>query len=183
MPGSRLKRHAGSPAPKCVASHRRVVTSLPRPADPDHEDLEIGVPEQGFHAIRDALAGLEVYATSTDAVFRSAKRLSQRATRPGFGTRPARLDDSRAVGRRRVDLSPRSATPSPDRRSSRTPPTAFPTSARRSPPVQGEAHPREGSDGLRRRPPAARARWAAVARRLRSSSHIRLTRGSRRREG
>ncbi len=28
----------------------------------DHEDLEIGVPEHGFPAIRDALAGLEVYA-------------------------------------------------------------------------------------------------------------------------
>jgi hypothetical protein len=28
----------------------------------DHEDFEIGVPEHGFHAIRDAPAGLEVYA-------------------------------------------------------------------------------------------------------------------------
>ena len=64
MPGSRLKRHAGSPAPKCRGrSSPGGHFDLFRGRQTcDHEDLEIGVPEQGFHAIRDALAGLEVYA-------------------------------------------------------------------------------------------------------------------------
>ena len=167
MPGSRLKRHAGSPAPKCrgrsspgghsisSAAGRPVTTRTSRSAFPSKGSMRFATRSRGWRR------------SSTDAVFRSAKRLSQRATRPGFGTlTPARGGwtpfASRGTATRGSVAAIRDSVARIEGHRAHHRRHSLPA-ARDRPPVQGEAHPREGSDGLRRRPPAARARWAAVA--------------------